>query len=178
MSTDSPAKTLFIISFIAFLFLSITSMIADSSFAFSSDQQTSIFFFPFSSIHIFATVSPQWVFLSPLRVTWMCLLFSFASAGNTDKIKQRKYISLPISSFLFYLYYQVSTIRVSACKNTDLFRNCQKFYENSCFLEKVECRFLCRDTLLLMLIWGLWMCILLSECQKHGEKYMEYRKIL
>ena len=131
MSTDSPAKTLLIISFIAFQFLSITSMIADSSFAFSSDQQTSIFFFPFSSIHIFATVSPQWVFLSPLRVTWMCLLFSLASAGNTDKIKQRKYISLPISSFLLYLYYQVSMTRVSACKNTDLFRNCQKFYENS-----------------------------------------------
>ena len=50
-----------------------------------TDQAISIFFCPFSSIHILATVSPRCdFFLLPRRTTWMCRRFSVASAGNTE----------------------------------------------------------------------------------------------
>lgn len=71
----------------------------------SSDQAISIFFSPFSSIHILATVLPLWDFLLPRFTTCMCLRFSPASAGNTESIKHNISASLPIQQINF-------------CKNT------------------------------------------------------------
>ena len=64
-----------------------------------ADHATSIFFCPFSSIQIFATVSPRWDFLLPLRTTWICLLFSLESAGKTERMKNSMTASFPILSY-------------------------------------------------------------------------------
>ena len=71
----------------------------DSSEDVNSDHAISIFFVPFSSIHIFATVFPRCDRLLPRRTTCICRLFSLESAGNTERMKHNRKASFPISLF-------------------------------------------------------------------------------
>ena len=105
-----PANTSSIRLFSSSQYLSMTCNNSVSSVEFSSDHAISIFFCPFSSIQILATVLPQCERLLPLRTTWMCLRFSKASAGNTERMKHKNNASLSIYSMNYMAKYKILSI--------------------------------------------------------------------
>ncbi len=97
-----PAKTSSIIWLSSSQCVSIVSIINASSSAVSSDQATSIFFSPFSSIHIFATVLPLCDFLLPTYyMDVSTILRRIGREYRKDEIEKQHQFAHCRNSFIF-----------------------------------------------------------------------------